>query len=76
MSTASAPTYYSRTNVQVEGVDEADIVKTDGEYIYAFINKEIVIAKAYPVEEARIVSKINIQALQNQWYPQVWLYVY
>ena len=76
MSTASAPTYYSKTNVQVEGVDEADIVKTDGEYIYAFINKEIVIVKAYPVEEARIVSKINIQALQNQWYPQVWLYVY
>ena len=25
---------YSSTNVQVEGVDEADIVKTDGKYIY------------------------------------------
>lgn len=25
---------YSETNVQVEGVDEADIVKTDGKYIY------------------------------------------
>ena len=25
---------YSNTNVQVQGVDEADIVKTDGEYIY------------------------------------------
>lgn len=25
---------YSETNVQVSGVDEADIVKTDGEYIY------------------------------------------
>lgn len=25
---------YSSTNVQVEGVDESDIVKTDGEYIY------------------------------------------
>ncbi len=25
---------FSETNVQVEGVDEADIVKTDGEYIY------------------------------------------
>jgi uncharacterized secreted protein with C-terminal beta-propeller domain len=24
---------YSTTNIQVEGVDEADIVKTDGEYI-------------------------------------------
>jgi len=25
---------YSTTNIQVAGVDEADIVKTDGEYIY------------------------------------------
>ena len=25
---------YSTTNIQVEGVDEADIVKTDGDYIY------------------------------------------
>lgn len=25
---------YSETNVQVQGVDEADIVKTDGKYIY------------------------------------------
>jgi inhibitor of cysteine peptidase len=25
---------YSTTNVQVEGVDEADTVKTDGEYVY------------------------------------------
>jgi uncharacterized secreted protein with C-terminal beta-propeller domain len=25
---------YSRTNIQVDGVDESDIVKTDGEYIY------------------------------------------
>ncbi|MBQ7474996.1 MAG: beta-propeller domain-containing protein [Clostridia bacterium] len=26
---------YSKTNVQVEGIDEADVVKTDGKYIYA-----------------------------------------
>ena len=25
---------YSKTNTQVKGVDEADIVKTDGNYIY------------------------------------------
>ena len=29
---------YSKTNVQTEGIDENDIVKTDGKYIY-FINK-------------------------------------
>ena len=30
----TASSDYSETNVQVAGVDEADIVKTDGEYIY------------------------------------------
>lgn len=29
-------TEHSETNTQVEGVDEADIVKTDGKYIYSF----------------------------------------
>ena len=31
---------YSTTNIQVEGVDEADIVKTDGEYIYVATNNK------------------------------------
>ena len=34
---------YSKTNTQVEGVDEADIVKTDGEYIYYLAGKKLVI---------------------------------
>ncbi len=33
-STATGSATYSRTNVMTEGVDEADIVKTDGKYIY------------------------------------------
>ena len=36
----SAPDY-SETNVQVEGVDEADIVKTDGEFIYVISNNKL-----------------------------------
>ena len=47
---------YSRTNVQVEGVDEADIVKTDGKYIYNFSKSRLVITEAYPIETAKIVS--------------------
>ncbi len=39
---------YSETNTQVKGVDEADIIKTDGKYIYSFssTNGEIRIIKA------------------------------
>ena len=49
---------YSITNVQVEGVDEADIVKTDGEYIYIVSGGNITIVKAVPAEEAQVLSKI------------------
>jgi len=51
---------YSTTNIQVEGVDEADVVKTDGEYIYVVSNKSVVIAQAYPAEEAEVISKIDL----------------
>ncbi|PVX25026.1 MAG: hypothetical protein CW716_08855 [Candidatus Bathyarchaeum sp.] len=49
---------YSETNVQVAGVDEADIVKTDGEYIYIVSGGNITIVKAVPAEEAQVLSKI------------------
>ena len=51
---------YSKTNIQVEGVDEADIVKTDGEYIYIVSGRNITILKAYPPEEAEILSQITL----------------
>ncbi|MFX4261690.1 beta-propeller domain-containing protein [Pelotomaculum propionicicum] len=50
---------YSRTNVQVEGVDEADIVKTDGNYIYQVNKERIVIAEAYPPEGMSVVSTLS-----------------
>lgn len=59
-SGASSPYDYSATNIQVEGVDEADIVKTDGEYIYLVLDNRLVIVKAYPPEEARILSEIEL----------------
>jgi inhibitor of cysteine peptidase len=51
---------YSKTNIQVEGVDEADIVKTDGKYIYIVSGNNVTIVKAYPAEEANVVSKITV----------------
>ena len=52
---------YSKTNIQVLGVDEADIVKTDGKYIYLAVLNKVFIIKAYPPEEARIISKIDVK---------------
>ncbi|MBI1973832.1 beta-propeller domain-containing protein [Candidatus Micrarchaeota archaeon] len=51
---------YSTTNIQVSGVDEADIVKNDGKYVYTLSNGNVVIVDAYPAENARIVSTINL----------------
>jgi len=50
---------YSTTNIQVAGVDEADIVKTDGEYIYLVTGNNVVILRAYPPEQAEVLSKIT-----------------
>jgi len=41
-------------------VDEADVVKTDGEYIYVVSNKSVVILRAYPAEEAEVISEIEL----------------
>ena len=49
---------YSTTNTQVANVDEADIVKTDGEYIYYVLNGNLYIVKADNLE---IVSNIKIR---------------
>ncbi|MBS7620056.1 beta-propeller domain-containing protein [Candidatus Bathyarchaeota archaeon] len=51
---------FSGTNIQVEGVDEADKVKTDGRHIYLAVRDSIVIVEAYPPEEAKISSIIPL----------------
>ena len=63
--TPAAPEYsvtdYSTTNIQVAGVDEADIVKTDGEYIYLVSGNRTIIVKAYPPAQARVLSEIELE---------------
>ncbi len=61
MKEAAETPEYSTTNIQVEGVDEADIVKNDGEYIYTISENKIIICKAYPPSESKILSKINFE---------------
>ncbi len=52
----AADTGYSATNVQVQGVDEADVVKTDGKYIYQVNNNRVVITLAYPAEAMQVAE--------------------
>ena len=52
---------FSRTNVQVAGVDEADMVKTDGKYIYLARGREVAVLKAYPPSELEVVSEVKVE---------------
>jgi len=52
---------FSETNIQVQGVDEADIVKNDGRYIYVVNGGEIRIIDAYPAETMKEVTKFKMK---------------
>lgn len=61
-SAGSAPANnFSATNIQVAGVDEADIVKTDGEYIYQVSGSGINITRAYPAQQMEVIKTIDLQ---------------
>ena len=57
---------YSTTNTQVENVDEADVVKTDGNYIYYVSNNTIYIVDA---EKLETISTIQIQTENERFSP-------
>ncbi len=58
-TTDSSKSTYSTTNIQVENVDEADIVKTDGYYIYSIADDTVYITYAKNPNEMNIVAKIE-----------------
>ncbi len=51
---------FSQTNVQVQGVDEADIVKTDGSYIYQVNRERIAIVRTFPANKPELASFIRL----------------
>ncbi len=58
---------YSETNVQVEGVDEADIVKNDGKYIYWLKDNTVRVIEAYPASSMKELSKVTFD--DENFYP-------
>ncbi len=59
--TPTASQHYSTTNIQVAGVDEADVVKNDGTYIYTTSTNHVSIVKAYPASKAQLLSTLSFQ---------------
>ncbi|HAG08480.1 MAG TPA: hypothetical protein DCK87_02790, partial [Desulfotomaculum sp.] len=61
MKSIEAPTpEFSTTNIQVAGVDEADMVKSDGKYLYVLAGKKLIIARAYPPDAAGVLSTTEL----------------
>ncbi|MDF2819944.1 MAG: hypothetical protein K0R15_385 [Clostridiales bacterium] len=63
---------YSETNTQVKGVDEADIIKTDGKYIYSVVNNNFVsIVEPYNglIKQISKVSSDN----QDKWIREIFI---
>lgn len=59
---------YSTTNVQEAGVDEADFVKNDGNYIYVLNRGDLFILKAWPPEEGVILSSTAIEGYATEMF--------
>ncbi|NQU21188.1 MAG: beta-propeller domain-containing protein, partial [Candidatus Nealsonbacteria bacterium] len=52
---------HSETNVQVAGVDETDIIETDGDFLYILTDNELIIATAWPAQQMAIASRVTIE---------------
>ncbi|MGO0577821.1 beta-propeller domain-containing protein [Ornithinimicrobium panacihumi] len=61
-----AGTDYSTTNVQEEGVDEPDIVKTDGRIIVTVTNNKV---RVVDVAEEKVVSTVSLPGRRDQVNP-------
>ncbi len=57
---------YSETNNQVEGVDESDIVKMDGEFIYAIVNGRVIITD---IRKPSAMTKMAELPFEATFYP-------
>lgn len=58
-----SPQEVSETNTQVAGVDEPDMVKTDGNYIYTVAQGQVHITKSWPANELSSVATIAVDGI-------------
>ena len=63
---------HSETNTQVEGVDEGDIVETDGKHLYVLSNNELVIIDVQTPDEPSVVSRTEFS--DGAWPSSIYLH--
>jgi inhibitor of cysteine peptidase len=61
---APATPTFTGTNVQVQGVDEPDRVKTDGTHLFVSTANAVTIVNAYPPNSTAVIAKIDLPNAQ------------
>lgn len=59
---------HSTTNVQVAGVDEGDLIKTDGRYLYIGSGAEVTIVDVQSAADMQIVSRLSGEGATSALY--------
>jgi uncharacterized secreted protein with C-terminal beta-propeller domain len=59
---------WSSTNVQEDGVDEADFVKNDGDHIFVLDRSGLTILDSWPAEDLHEVARVEIEGTPNSLY--------
>ncbi len=62
---------YSETNSQVKGIDESDVLKTDGRYIYYVSNNTLRIVDTK--DSTKIISSLNLSNQTNMTYREMYI---
>ena len=72
--TASGNNDFSKTNIQVENVDEADVIKTDGEYIYSLSDNKVIITDARDPQNTKVVFELTSTSYSGTSPEEILLY--
>ena len=59
---------YSQTNNQEAGVDEGDLVKTDGDHLYVLSGSDVVIVETDPADGLEVVSRVSVEGSARAMY--------
>lgn len=73
MMTADSPAppagnVFSETNVQEPGVDEGDVVKTDGQFLYVLGRDALHIVRAVPADQMAEVARFDLDGIPDALY--------
>lgn len=58
---SAGPTAYTKTNVQVQGVDEADFMKNTGTHIYTLTGTRLYVAKSWPATDLSVIAQLDLE---------------